>query len=342
MLLTPALPVGRRPLLFVGGKGGVGKTTTAASLALALAERGGERVLLVSTDPAHSLGDLFDTRVGDRERTLLEAPGGGVLAALEIDPGAETERYLEGVRDAMRSFVRPALYAEVERQVALTRHAPGAMEAALMERMATLMAEGPGRWDRVLFDTAPTGHTLRLLALPELMSAWTDGLLRRRERAQALGRAEKAMGGGAPRPTSELPHLATPDEAPSDPRMKRLQEVLLERRRRFSRARRLLLDPEATGFILVLNPEKLPLLETASALEVLREHQVPVVGLVVNRVLPPGPLGDFLEARRLQEGRWLDRIAETFPGLPRIQVPLEREDIEGMAGLRRVGAHWGR
>lgn len=337
------LPLGGRALLFVGGKGGVGKTTTAAALGLELAEQRGERILLVSTDPAHSLGDLFDRRLGDRETVVAEGPGGGVLAALEVDPEAETDRYLKGVREAMRAYVRPALYDEVERQIGLTRQTPGAAEAALMDRVATLMDEGPMRWDRVLFDTAPTGHTLRLLALPELMAAWTDGLLRQRERSDRLGAALRAMGGGrrkageqgeADRPTDDLALLDTPGAGPSDPRLRRIHELLLERRRRFSRARRLLLDPARVGFLFVLIPEKLPLLETRMALGVLQEHKVPVLGMVVNRVLPAGELGAFLEARREQEGRWLRRIDDAFAPFPRVRVPLQRDDVEGLPGLR--------
>jgi arsenite/tail-anchored protein-transporting ATPase len=350
-MATGTLSVGRRPLLFVGGKGGVGKTTTAAALALRLAEEKGERVLLVSTDPAHSLGDLFDRRIGDRETPIVE-PGRGVrgaLSALEIDPEAETDRYLEGVRDSMRAFVRPALYSEIERQIGLTRQAPGAAEAAMMDRVAELMDEGPRRWDRVIFDTAPTGHTLRLLALPELMAAWTEGLLRQRERSDALGRAVRGMGGeagarppehgagvGAPA-GDELSLIDSPDEGPSDPRIRRLKELLTERRRKFSRARRLLLDDASAGFLFVLIPEKLPILETRTALAVLRDHRVPIVGLVVNRVLPPGPLGDFLEARRGQEERYLARIDAEFSDLPRVRVPLQARDVEGLEGLRTVG-----
>jgi arsenite/tail-anchored protein-transporting ATPase len=91
------------------------------------------------------------------------------------------------------------------------------------------------------------------------------------------------------------------------------------------------------GFVFVLIPEKLPILETRTALAVLREHRVPIVGLVVNRVLPPGPLGDFLEARRAQEEAYLARIDAEFSGLPRIRVPLQPRDVEGLAGLRVVG-----
>ena len=177
-----SLPLEGHSILFVGGKGGVGKSTMAASLAVHLADSG-EQILLVSTDPAHSLGDLFGTSVGDRKREII--PG---LHALEIDPGQEVERYLARVKSAMRHYVQPAMYSEIERQIELTRHSPGSEEAALMDRVTSLMEEGTTSHDRIIFDTAPTGHTLRLLALPEIMAAWTTGLLKSRDRSASLGK----------------------------------------------------------------------------------------------------------------------------------------------------------
>jgi len=368
-------PVRDRKLLFVGGKGGVGKTTCAAALALGLANEQ-RRVLLVSTDPAHSLADLFDRRIGNRETRLR--PG---LRALEIDPDAEVKRYLERVKTNMRRFVRPAMYPEIERQMELTRQAPGAVEAALMQRMAELMDTGPDRHDTVIFDTAPTGHTLRLLALPEIMAAWTDGLLRQRERSDSLGRAlgrlarrrdareqsgEERKGPGArgasgdehtgpeptgvsgdehtgPEPTGasgdELSWIDRPEDGPGDERAREIREILLERRRSFTTARRLLVDEAVTALFLVLVPEKLPVLETEKAVQALRRHGVPLAGLVVNRVLPDRPLGDFLESRREQQSVYLERIDRLFAELPRVRVPLLPRDVEGDEGLEQVARH---
>ncbi len=161
----------------------MGKSTTAAALAVHLADAG-EQVLLVSTDPAHSLGDLFATTIGDRKTEVISG-----LHALEIDPQQELERYLARVKSAMRHYVQPVMYSEIERQIELTRHSPGSEEAALMDRVTALMEERSTSHDRIIFDTAPTGHTLRLLALPEIMAAWTTGLLKSRERSASLGKA---------------------------------------------------------------------------------------------------------------------------------------------------------
>lgn len=322
-----------RSIIFVGGKGGVGKSTTAAALAVRMAESG-ERILLVSTDPAHSLGDLFGTSIGDRKRELL--PG---LHAMEIDPEGEVKRYLERVKATMRHYALPTMYPEIERQMELTRHLPGAEEAAIMDRVTALMGEATACHDRIIFDTAPTGHTLRLLALPEIMAAWTDGLLRNRERSDSLGKAVDRLGRGRKASGDELAVLGDVEEPAGDERARKIREALTERRRRFSRARRLLLDPKVAAFLLVLIPEKLPILESEKTLDVLRRHKVPVAGVVVNRVLPEAPLGDFLENRRAQQAEYLERVDLGFAKLPRVRVPLLPRDVEGFETLREVGWH---
>jgi arsenite-transporting ATPase len=142
-----------RRVLFVGGKGGVGKTTCASALALAAADSD-KRCLLVSTDPAHSLGDIFGRAIGEKETALTPN-----LTGIEIDPDIEANRHIETVKTNMRGLVRPELYGEVGRQMDLARFAPGAVEAALLERVADLIADGLERFDLVIFDTAPTGLT---------------------------------------------------------------------------------------------------------------------------------------------------------------------------------------
>ncbi len=328
------LPLADRRVIFVGGKGGVGKTTVAAAVALRLADAG-RRALVVSTDPAHSLGDVFDAKIGDRVRDL--APS---LQGLEIDPDAQVEGYLKDVKRSMRELVQPAMYHEVDKQVELARTSPGAVEAAMLERVSEIMIDESGSYDVVVFDTAPTGQTLRLLSLPELMAAWTDGLLRHRDKSDEMGKVLHRMGGGQARTGDDLSHFDQTEEAhEGDPRFSRLRETLLRRRRTFGRARRILLDADATAFVLVLVPERLPVLETRRAVEALERFQIPVVGLVVNRVLPEGPLGDFLEQRREQEREYLEQIERHFARRLRIRVPLFSRDVGGLDALREVGAH---
>src|SRR5690606_1668435 len=137
-----------------------------------------------------------------------------------------------------------------------------------------------------------TGHTLRLLELPEIMAAWTDGLLKHRDRSDSLTRSMDRLRG------ADLSYVEAAEHEHEDERSRRVREVLLERRRKFHQVKRFLLDAETSAFILVLIPERLPILETRKALDALERFDVPVAGMVVNRVLPKVPLGDFLEQRR--------------------------------------------
>jgi len=330
---TPDL-LGERRILFVGGKGGVGKTTIAAALGTTAADQG-RRCLVVSTDPAHSLGDVFGLAIGGTVTSL--APR---LDGLEIDPEREAERHIRAVKQHMKGLVHPRLYDEVDRQLDLARFAPGTIEAALLERMAELMASAGDDVDLVVFDTAPTGHTLRLLSLPEIMAAWTDGLLRHRERSSKLASVLKRFGSAA---ESRVDLFDDTTEFSDDSRAATIHELLLARRRKLGRARELLLDGDVTAFVLVLNPDKLSILEGRKIVEALDRASMTVAAVVVNRVLPaPMPMerdGDkaFLDARRRQEAPYLVEIAREFASLPRIVLPLLAEDIHGLEALRRFG-----
>lgn len=316
-----------RRIVFVGGKGGVGKTTVAAAIATTAAGRG-RRCLVVSTDPAHSLGDVFGRAIGGGV-TLLDTN----LWGLEIEPDDEADRHISAVIAQMKRLVHPQMYDAVERQLDLAREAPGTVEAALLERMAELMGEAGPRFDLVIFDTAPTGHTLRLLALPEIMTAWTDGLLRHRERSSKLASVLARFGGG---PTSGGDDLSLVD-GPADTRHEQLRGLLEARQAKLRLARDRLLDRDATAFLLVLNPDKLSVLESAKALESLDRARIPVAALIVNRLLPDQADGAFVEARRRREAVHRDEIRRVFGHLPRIDVPLLPDDVTGLDALRQVG-----
>ncbi|MFN3614277.1 MAG: ArsA family ATPase [Rubrimonas sp.] len=319
-------------VVFVGGKGGVGKTTTAAALAL-LAARRGRRCLVVSTDPAHSLGDAFARPVGARVTAV--APG---VEALELDPDALAAAHVAAVTARMKDFAAPEMHRELERQMEMAALSPGAAEAALLERIAALMVETAQDYDLLIFDTAPTGHTLRLLTLPEAMAAWTDGLLSHTRRSQELGAVLRHLGPRGARAETPTPF----DDPVADPfagmeaRTRRVAETLTARRRLFHRARRALTDRGATKLLFVLTPEKLPILETARSVEALRRFDMEVAGLVVNRVLPAEAEGAFMQRRRAREAMRLAEIDAALGGLPTLRVPLMAEDVEGLPALEAV------
>ncbi|KKO49882.1 arsenic ABC transporter ATPase [Arsukibacterium sp. MJ3] len=325
MLLT------EKRLLLIGGKGGVGKTTISSALAL-LATHRGKSVLLVSTDPAHSLSDAFNRAIGDKITRL--APN---LDGLELDPDRQIAEHLANVSAQLKRFTRPEMYNEIERQMRLTRHSPGAQEAAMLERMANVIELGLRDYDLVIFDTAPTGHTLRLLSLPEAMAAWTQGLLNANKRSEKLGEVLSHLTPKGGRDVSNP--LADPSEhatAGMDERNKAITDTLLARQRLLQRTREILTDASQTALLFVLTPEKLPILETGRAVQSLLQEKLPLAGLVVNRILPDSADGQFLVARRSQEKIHLAQIKQDFGHLPRYKVPLQTTDIQGLSALQHI------
>jgi arsenite-transporting ATPase len=242
--------------------------------------------------------------------------------AMEIDPAHEADLYIQGVKERIAESTAPRLLAEVERQIDVARVSPGAEEAALFERFTRLIEEADTQFDRIVFDTAPTGQTLRLLSLPELMSAWIGGLIGQRKKVNALGRMWRNVAGAA----------AGDSTAGEDPVLAALEE----RRERFGRARKVLTDSRRTAFVFVVTPERLPIWETEKAIGSLTKYKIPVGAVFVNRVIPEKAGGAFLESRRQQEAEYLARIDRSFDTLPVHHVPLMESDVVGVDALRQL------
>jgi arsenite-transporting ATPase len=322
-----------RRVLFVGGKGGVGKTAVASATALAQA-RAGRRVLVVSTDPAHNLGHLWERPVGDRITPLARDLGGGALDGIEVDPVATTDAHLAAVGATIRRLMPEHLAAEVDKHMELARDSPGTHESAVLERIAELVDTGLDDYDLIVFDTAPSGHTARLMALPEIMSAWTEGLLRRRGRAEKFGAALRGL---EDRDAASESILGT--GRPRDPREERdleIRRILLRRRERFEALREVLVDAERCSFVIVLAAERLPVLETVELHEQLVRAGVHVGALVVNK-RSPADAGDFLAERRALEEVHVATLRGALPGVPLLQVPLLPGDVVGQEALERFG-----
>ena len=325
MLLSLAA---ERRVLFLGGKGGVGKTTVASALALA-ASRQGRRALVVSTDPAHNLGHLWGRRIGDRPTRLAEN-----LQGLEIDPDATTDRHLADVGRTLKRLMPGSLAGEVDKHMDLSRRSPGTHEAAVLERITELVEEGMREHDLVVFDTAPSGHTARLMALPEVMTAWTDGLLRRREKSQKLGAAMRGLDGGRERDRGQTLLGSTAPRDPLEERDEEIRSILLRRRDRLASLREVLTDPARSSFVIVLAAERLPVLETIELHEELTRTGVDVGALVVNKRSPAGR-GEFLERRRAMEEEHLASLRTALPRVPLQQIPLGEQDVVGAAALEQ-------
>ena len=320
MLLSLAL---ERQVLFFGGKGGVGKTTLASATAL-LAARRGRRVLLVSTDPAHNLGHLWERTIGPEPVTLCEH-----LDALEIDPARTLDDHLDQVGRSLRRLMPPHLTAEVDKHLERSREAPGMHEAALLERLAQTLIDGQRQYDLLVFDTAPSGHTARLMALPEMMTTWTEGLLRQRERSDRLTAALRGAGGD-----DDVGSRIIGQDSPQD-RDSMIRTLLNRRRERFAVLRDTVADATHSGFVIVLAAERLPVLETIEFEQQLRRAGVSVAGLVVNKRMP-AEAGAFFAERLVQEQGYLEQLQQTLPHLPIQQVAMQRLEVTGEAGLQAL------
>ena len=219
------MKIPNKKIIFVGGKGGVGKSTSSAAIALRAAQSG-YKTLLISTDPAHNIGHIFEKKVGGNTTKIANN-----LYAIEIDPEKETAQYIKSVKENIKGVVQPKMMEEVHRQLDTARASPGADEAALFDKLISIILKESMHFDKLIFDTAPTGHTIRLLSLPELMGIWIQGLLEKRYKTKEN--------------YSRLLHDGEPVDDP-------IFDVLQERQQRFAKAREIMLDLEQTSFIFVL------------------------------------------------------------------------------------------
>ncbi|WP_018924388.1 ArsA family ATPase [Salsuginibacillus kocurii] len=304
----------KHEIVFFGGKGGVGKSTTSSAFAWKAA-RSGKKTLLVSTDPAHNLGDIFNQRLNGNIEALADN-----LYAIEIDPEQESRAYIERVKSNLDGLVKSNLLEEVHRQIDMASVSPGAEEAALFDRLVQLVLEELDTFELIVFDTAPTGHTVRLLALPEMMEAWVEGMLQRRQSVNETYAGWLEDG--------------TPTEDP-------IYRTLMERKDRFSRAREVLLNPKRTGYVYTLIPERLPIVETKRALELLKHTGISVQTLVINKCLPEAAAeSPFFKKRKEQENAYLAEIKQTFNQQGLVHLPLLESDIRSTADLEELAGQF--
>lgn len=282
------------PFLFFTGKGGVGKTSISCATAVALADQG-RRVLLVSTDPASNLDEVLGTVVASTPTPVPGVPG---LQALNVDPSAAAAAYRERVVGPYRGVLPDSAISRIEEQLS------GActVEIAAFDEFTALLADAAvlADFDHVVFDTAPTGHTLRLLALP---AAWTTFI--------GDGTGTSCLG-----PLSGL----------------------VAQRDRYASAVARLADGAATELVLVARPDAASLQEAERAGEELHALGITRQRLVVNGVFTAAagvddPLAGALAA---QGERALAELPPGLARLPRTVVPLLVDSPLGLDGLRRL------
>jgi arsenite-transporting ATPase len=265
--------------VFVGGKGGVGKTTTSCCLGVQLAKYR-KKVLIVSTDPAHNLSDAFCQKIG-RDPTPIN--GFDNLSAMEIDANDDMEKMQQQMVDAAEAGAEDesgisSLMAE------LTNSIPGIDEAmSFSELMKQVQSMD---YDVVVFDTAPTGHTLRLLSFPTILEKALGKLMELKDRFGGLiGQASALFGGGSPGQVQDM-------------MLGRLEET----RAIINKVNDAFQNPELTTFVCVCIPEFLSIYETERLVQELSKFGIDTHNIVVNQVLFPEKdaeeLGEWFEANK--------------------------------------------
>ena len=278
--------------LFFTGKGGVGKTSLSTATALTLADAG-KKVLLVSTDAASNLDEMLGVELRNTPTPVPKAPG---LSVLNIDPDNAAEAYRQRVLEQMGTAATETERSTVREQLS------GACttEIASFDEFASLLSDGPEHFDHIVFDTAPTGHTLRLLSLPK---AWSGFLAGNDRGASCLG-----------------PHSGL-----------KMQEV------RFKAALKALSDPALTTVVLVTRADKGAIIEAARTSEELHALGLNNQRLAINGVFHASDRSDAVACTIEDLGQLaLDQMPQSLKNLPQDQVPLRAFDTVGLPALRAL------
>jgi len=299
-----------------GGKGGVGKTTCAAAAGLALARQGSD-ALVISTDPAHSLGDAFDVDLGGAPTAVDDS-----LWAAQTDPEAGTAAYRRLFEDVTDELADAGIDLEEAalRELFSSGGLPGGDELAALDAVARYADDE--HFDVVVVDTAPTGHTLRLLDLPETVGTGVRTALSLRDQVRRKTDAARTMVFG--------PYAAIGRRREDEDETASFAALA----DKMDRVATVLRDPERTRFHVVTTPEVLAVRETDRLLDQLREAEIPVGTIVVNRVLED--IDDDCErctSRQARQREIVTDLRATHPDLDLVTLPDRVSDLQGVVEL---------
>ncbi|MBW6485223.1 MAG: TRC40/GET3/ArsA family transport-energizing ATPase [Syntrophobacterales bacterium] len=275
--------------VFFSGKGGVGKSTMSCAAAVWLANAG-YKTLLVTTDPAPNLADIFGQQIGHHVTPIRNLKN---LHAIEIDPDKASEEYRERIVAPLRELLDEKNMNVVREQL----KSPCVEEVAAFDKFIEFMDDPD--YEVVVFDTAPTGHTIRLLELP---SGWTETL--NENAATCIGPGASLQGAKA----------------------------------KYEKAISYLQDRNRTSFVFVLKPENSSILETKRSGAELSKLGIATTFLIVNGLLPEEACtDDFFRKKKQEEGRIVARIESEFAGLEKVYYPLRDGEVAGIEMLQALG-----
>ena len=276
--------------LFFTGKGGVGKTSTACATAITLADKG-KRIMLISTDPASNLQDVFNTELNNKGVEIKDVPN---LVVANFDPEEAAKEYKESVVGPFRGKLPEVVIKSMEEQLS----GSCTVEIAAFNEFSNFITDDKvhNEFDHIIFDTAPTGHTLRMLQLP---SAWSNFIADSKHGASCLG---------------QLAGLESRKEV-------------------YKKAVKTLADKDMTTLILISRPENSPLKETERASKELQDLGIQNQILVINGVLQTHD-DELSTALYEKQQRALEEMSEYLKGLETFEIPLRPYNITGLENVR--------
>jgi arsenite-transporting ATPase len=305
-----------RRLLVFGGKGGVGKTTSAAAAAIALAEvNQRSQVLVLSTDPAHSLSDSLGEQIGRLKKRVAKLDN---LDASEIDPSAQFEefknryqKWVDGAFESLTSGSRWEVQFDREAIRELVMLAPpGVDEIAALSTISGLLQQGS--YSSIVLDTAPTGHLIRFLELPEIALSWVRALMKLLLKYKDVMRADE------------------------------LAQELVVMSRNIKRVRALFTNEKESEFVVVSIPERMALEETVRLVRSLKRLKIPIHRLLVNNVIPGEAAVKcrFCSARSRLQQNVLEQFKTKFKNKTLFCVTQKPRSIQGTTSLRHYFRSW--
>ncbi|PHI30670.1 arsenical pump-driving ATPase [Budvicia aquatica] len=293
--MTPLFLQNIPPFIFFTGKGGVGKTSLACATAVALADRG-KRILLVSTDPASNVGQVFDQTIGHQ---IVEIEKVNNLSAMEVDPMVAAQAYRNRVLDPVRDVMPADVLSSIEEQLS----GSCTTEIAAFDEFTDLLTNTDlrERFDHIVFDTAPTGHTIRMLELPGAWSGYLD---------------------------------ANPDAAANLGPLIGLEKNQTQ----YSDAVAALSNPDQTRLVLVARAQSSTLKEVSHTYEELYHIGIQQQHLAINGVLPPEAAENDALAQSIveREAQALNEMPENLANLPLTQLALKPFNLMGVESLRAL------
>lgn len=293
--------------ILFGGKGGVGKTSCASACALKLAESG-RKTLLFSTDPAHSLSNAWDQEFGN---TPTAVKGVKNLRALEIEAEQVMEEFKKEYGEELTQLFATSTYLDEEDiGSVLSLPVPGMDEIMGLKKIMDFMEKK--EYDVYVADTAPTGHTLRLLAMPEIIDQWIIAAAQMRWKYRYM--------------VSRFSGKEFEDE---------VDRFLLDLKKAVKRVKAHLMDAERTEFVVVTNPEAMVVLQTKDLVRELKQNAIPSHHLIINNLAPKNEC-KFCQGRREGQRRYVREIRQEFSEYEITEVAQQPQEIRKKEKLEEL------